>query len=621
MQNPLVEVQMTAPPPEAVRAELERVLGSRTFARAQSLGRLLRYLVERTLLGQADSLKEFAVGAEALGRGESFDPDADPIVRVQARRLRQKLEDYYRNEGLADPVTIEIPTGGYVPKFSDRPVAAPASPPSRRKVVGYAASILAGAAGGSWLLFRGMQRREADVRWRSIAVLPFKNVSGDPAQEYFADGLTEVLIADLSRLGSLRVLSRTSAMSYKGSSRKLAEIARDVSVDAVVEGSVLQSDGKVRITVQLFDAVSDRNLWAETYERDVGDTLRLQKEIVQLIASEIRVSLTPLESDQLASARRVDPDVLRLYLEARYYASQLRTEAIEKSAVLYQQAIEKGPEFAPAHAGLALSHIFLCGRRLAPSQTMPRARASALRALQLDERLAEAHAALGWVSLQYDWDWNAADWHIGQAIRLNPGLPFTHQLRALYFGTCGEHDKAISEALLAQELDPLSLFAQSHVQFIYFVARDFEKAARAGRSILEREPKFASGHLMTALALERLGRGPEAMDHFRTAAELDRDGYLAMSLARGYAVLGPREEAYHILDKMTKVSKTAYVCAYEVASAYAALGEADKAFEWLRKAVRDRSECLVWARNSPALDPVRSDPRFELLLRQAGFKV
>jgi tetratricopeptide (TPR) repeat protein len=377
----------------------------------------------------------------------------------------------------------------------------------------------------------------------------------------------------------------------------------------------------VRITVQLIDAANDRDLWAETYEREVGDILRLQREVAQRIASEIRVNLTPLESDQLALARRVDPDVLRLYLEARYYASQLRTEAIEKSAVLYQQAIEKGPEFAPAHAGLALSHISLCGRRLAPRQTMPRAKASALRALQLDDGLPEAHAALGWVSLQYDWDWGAAEWHIEQAIRLNPGLPSTHQLRALYYGTRGEHDRAISEALLALELDPLSLFAQSHVQFTYFVARDFQNAARAGRSILEREPKFAAGHLMTAIALERLGRGREAMDHFRTAAELDRDGYLGMSLARGYAVLGPRHEAYRILEKMATLAKTTYICAYEVASAYAALGEADKAFEWFRRAVQDRSECLVWAKISPALDPVRSDPRFELLLRQAGFRL
>jgi tetratricopeptide (TPR) repeat protein len=228
---------------------------------------------------------------------------------------------------------------------------------------------------------------------------------------------------------------------------------------------------------------------------------------------------------------------------------------------------------------------------------------------------------LGWVSLHYDWDWLAADWHIGQAIRLNPGLPFTHQLRAMYFGARGEHDKAISAALLAQEFDPLSLFTQAHVQFIYFVARDFENAARAGWSILEREPKLASGHLLTALALARLGRVRESMDHFRTAVQLDRNGDLGLSLAHGYAVLGPRYEAYRILEKAVALSKHKYICAFEVASTYAALGEADRAFEWLRKAVQDRSECVAWAKMAPGLDPIRSDPRFDFLLRQAGFKV
>jgi tetratricopeptide (TPR) repeat protein len=252
---------------------------------------------------------------------------------------------------------------------------------------------------------------------------------------------------------------------------------------------------------------------------------------------------------------------------------------------------------------------------------MPKAKAAALRALQLDEGLAEAQAALGWISFQYDWDWSAAEWRIGQAIRLNPGSPVARQLHAHYLSMRGEHDKAITEILYAQELDPLSLLTQSFVQLTYFAARDYSSVAERGRSLLERVPSFAFGHHLTAVALAKLGREREAMDHFQTASRLDEGGYLAMSMAHGHALLGNKEEAHRILDKMVALSRHRYICAYEVASTYAALGETDRAFEWFRKAVEDRSECLVWAKISPWLDPVRSDPRFEMLLRQVGFEV
>src|SRR5262249_20195357 len=221
----------------------------------------------------------------------------------------------------------------------------------------------------------------------------------------------------------------------------------------------------------------------------------------------------------------------------------------------------------------------------------------------------------------YDWDWKAAEWRISRAIQQNRSSPVAHQLRAQYLTMRGEHQKAIAEALVAAELDPLSLQARFYIAFTYFAARDFERAADSGRSLLGLDPTSASGHLMTALSLAKAGRVREAMDHFRTAARLDEHGYLAMSLAHGYALLGPRQEAYRILERMTGLSKTRYICAYEVAAAYASLGETDRAFEWFRKAVQDRSECLVWAKVSPWLDPVRSDPRFDFLLRQVGFEV
>lgn len=613
------------PLPDAIRAQLAKVVGSNTFAHAASLRRLLQYVVEESLVGHARDLKEYRVGVEALGRPNSFDPETDPIVRVQARRLRGKLEEYYRQEGRSDVLAINLPKGAYVPTFEERS-AGPPTPTlhSRRKVAALAASLAAGTAAGGWLLFRANRTRAGNAvagGYGSIAVLPLVNLSGDPSRDFFADGLTEALITNLSKIRSLRVLSRTSAMTYKNAAKKVAQIAREVNVDAVVEGSVNVSGNRVRIVVQLIDAASDRHLWAETYDREAADALQLQSEVARSVAASIRANLTTPEIESLAAAPRLHPDALEPYLQARYQASQSTGAALNKSIDLYQRAIALDPGYAPAHSGQAFSYIFLCGRELPPHSGMPKAKAASLRAIELDERLAEAHAALGWVHLQYEWDWRAAEDRIRKSLGLNPSSPVAHQLMALYLIMRGEHQKAIAEALLALELDPLSLMSHAYLQLIYFAARDFRRVIDLGLRVLERNPKHAAGHLMLALAYEKSGRVREAMEHFRTASRLDENGYLAMSLAHGYALVGSKDQARRLLERMVELSKRRYICAFEVAAVYVALGEADPAFEWFGKAVADRSECLVWAKVSPWLDPVRSDPRFATLLQQVGFEI
>jgi TolB-like protein/Flp pilus assembly protein TadD len=612
----------------SIHAELEKILASRAFTRADSLGRLLRHLVKQTILGHGDHLKEYSIGVEAFGRGDSFDPHADPIVRVQAWRLRTKLKEYYQNEGVRDPIVFEIPKGCYVPTFLRRNRSA-SWLPGRGKLIALSCSALILSLLVVWTFSgRAPDRRSAKANHslgaragQSIAVLPLRNLSQDPEEEYFVDGLTEALITDLSKISSLQVVSATSVMSYKNTRKSLPEIARQVNADTVVEGAVVRSGGKVRITVQLTDAASDRHLWAETYERDMGDVLELQGEVARKIAAEIRIKLTPREQDRLAGGRRIRRDALQPYLEGRYYASQPTGDALKKSIRFYQHALEKDPGYAPAWAGLAFSHLGLAGRELGPREVMPQAKTAAVKAVQMDETLAEAHAALGSVNLFYDWDWSAAKTQIQQAIELNPSSAVAHSLYAVYFIVMSEPDNAVAEALRAQELDPLSLSTQAFAQLVFFAARDYERASQLGRKALEREPKFAFGRVLTGLAFAKMGRRSDAIAYLNSATRLDDGKYLAAALAHGYAMLGHKSDAHELLDKVKSQSKRRYVCSYELASAYAILGEPDQAFAWFRRAVEERSECLVWARLSPWLDPVRSDPRFEELLRQVGFPV
>jgi TolB-like protein/Tfp pilus assembly protein PilF len=608
-----------SPSAESIKVQLDKILASRAFGRTESLSRLLRYLVEHSTQGHGESLKEYTIGVQALGRPEAFDPRSDPIVRVQARRLRARLEEYYRTEGGTDPVVIELAKGRYVIG-----IHANGRSESRFrkqiKATGIVCATLLLAAASFWVFTRLNEKQAANQRpAQSIAVLPLRSLSQNPADEYLANGLTEALVTDLSKIGSLRVVSQTSLLVFKDRSKPVKDIARAVHADTIVEGALARSGERVRVTVQLIDAATDRHLWAETYERDMSDVLELQSVLARRIAAEIRIKLSPSEENRLAVRKHVHPDVLRHYVEARYLASQGTGEALGNSIGLYEQALAKDESYAPAWAGLALAHIWLAGKAGSPSEIMPRAKVAALKAVETDDHLADAHTALGWVNLFYDWDWPNAAARIRRAIELNPSSPVAHTLHAVYSVALNQPDQAVAEVLRAQELDPLSLETQALVQMVFFAARNYERAFEVGKKVLERAPDFSFGRALTGLACAKTGRRTEAIQHLQAAVRADDGGYLAPALAHAYALLGLETEAHAALEKVKKVSKSRYVCAYEVASAYAILGESDEAFRWFRKAVEDRSECLVWTRVSPWLDPVRSDRRFEELLRQVGF--
>ena len=349
------------------------------------------------------------------------------------------------------------------------------------------------------------------VRVESLAVLPLENFSRDPEQEYFADGMTEALISDLAQIHSLRVISRTSVMQYKAAKRPLPEIARALNVDAVVEGSVLRSGERVRITAQLIEAKTDRHLWAKAYERDVRDVLSLQSEVARAIAREIEARLTPQEEARLASARPINAEAHEAYLKGRYSLNKQNEPAIRQAIRYFNEAIEKDPRGAPAYAGLADAYCALRSVYASPREVMPAAKAAALKAVELDPSSAEAHLSLGQVKFYYDFDWPGAESEFRRAIELNPNLADAHDLFATYLAAMQRHTEAIFEIRRARELDPLSLLVMADAGWVYYLGRQYDRAIEESRKAVELDPTFWIAQAFLGLAYEKTGRFAEAI--------------------------------------------------------------------------------------------------------------
>jgi serine/threonine protein kinase/TolB-like protein/Flp pilus assembly protein TadD len=456
---------------------------------------------------------------------------------------------------------------------------------------------------------------------QSLAVLPLANLSHDPQQEYFADGMTDELITDLAKIDVLRVISRTSVMHYKGSKKTLPEIARELNVDAVVEGTVERSVDRVRIRAQLIHAADDRHLWAESYERDVRDVLALQDEVARTIANEIKVKLTPHEQAQLTSARPVNPQVHELYLKGRYYWNKRTPEALKKSLEYFQQAIDKDPSYALGYAGMADAYAMLGSGEygiLPPKEAFPKAEAAAMKALELDNVLAEPHATLGY-SKDFDWDWQGAEREFQQAINLNPGYTTAHHWYAIHLTGLGRNTEAIAEIRKAESLDPLSIIISADAAWVFYFARRYEQEGEQARKTLEMDPNFAIAHMYLSYSYLHMAKDKEAVAEMKKAVDLS-GGSLPMvgNLAYIYALAGRRYEAIKILSDLRTRSKREFVSPDVFAQIYTGLGNKDQAIAWLEKGYERRSDFAGLLKVLPELDPLRSDPRFEALVRRVG---
>jgi TolB-like protein/DNA-binding winged helix-turn-helix (wHTH) protein/Tfp pilus assembly protein PilF len=455
---------------------------------------------------------------------------------------------------------------------------------------------------------------------RSLAVLPLENLSGDPSQEYFADGMTDELITDLAQISALRVISRTSAMVYKGARKPLPEIARELNVDAVVEGTVLQAGDQVRITAQLIQVPADKHLWAESYEGNLRDTLALQKKVAAAIAGQIRIEVTPREQAALRSGRPVDPDAYEEYLKGRYFWNKRTADGLQKARDHFNQAIARDPNYAAAYSGLADTYALLGDWQYAVMTTkeaLPKAEAAARKALELDDSLSEAHTSLAFCLEGFDWNWDAAEKEYRRAIELNPGYATAHHWYAWHLSLMGRNSEAIAEMRHAENLDPLSLIINADLAELLLIAHHADESIEQSRKTIEMDPHFALAHNQLAQAYLEKHMFHDAITELQQSIELSGSCPVCIAnLARAYAGSNRKAEALGLLNDIEKSAAPGYSHAAEIATIYAALGDKDQAIKWLDKGYEERFNPGVLLR--PGFDPLRSDPRFQDLQHRIG---
>jgi TolB-like protein/Flp pilus assembly protein TadD len=455
-------------------------------------------------------------------------------------------------------------------------------------------------------------------RIQSLAVLPLENLSGDPEQEYFAEGLTEALINTVAKIGALRVTSRTSAMRYRKTDKNVPQIARELNVDAIVEGTVLRSGDRVRISVQLIDAHADTHLWAESYDRDLRDILALHSEVAQAVAREVQVKLTPYDYAHFAHTHPVDPQAYEDYLKGRYYWNR-RPAELGKAIQYFERAIKKDPGYAAAFTGLADCLNSLTGLGIAPpNEGSVKARLLAQRALEIGHSLAEAHTALALASI-YDYDFLTAEREFEQAIELNPRYAHAHSMFSFHLAWTGRYEEAYAEIQRALRLDPLSSITNSHVGWIYLYGRRYDQAIEQLQKTLEMDPNSGSAWGFLGWAQSCKSQHESAIASLRKACELWPGSPPVAWLGQVYATAGYRDEAQKILKQLQELSKRQYVTSYEVGRIYAALGQKDEAFRRLEAAYEQRSNWMVLLKVDPLFDDLRPDPRFQHLLRRMNF--
>jgi TolB-like protein/DNA-binding winged helix-turn-helix (wHTH) protein/Tfp pilus assembly protein PilF len=465
-----------------------------------------------------------------------------------------------------------------------------------------------------------LRNRPSSSLIRSLAVLPLESLSGDASQDYFADGMTDELITDLGQISALRVISRTSVMSYKRVRKPLPQIARELNVDGVVEGTVLRSGNQVRITAQLIKASDDKHLWAQSYEGDFRDALALQNQVARSIAEEIRINVSPREQTELKTIKVVNPQAYESYLKGRFFWNKRTAEGLRVAAAYFNQAVEEDPNYPQAYSGLADTYALLGDWQYAvmtPKEALPKAKAAAIKALELDSSLGEAHNSLAFCLEGFDWDFSAAEKEFRRAIELNPSYATAHHWYAWHLSLLGRDSEAISEMKKAKDLDPLSLIINADLAELYLIAHSDDESIQQSRRTIEMDSNFALAHNQLAQAYLQKQRFGEAVGELQKAIKISGGSpTFTANLARTYAAMGRRNEAIELLDDLRKHSSPEYSYASDIASVYVALGDSDRAMTWLEKGFDERFNPGVLLR--PGFDPIRADPRFQNLLRRIG---
>ena len=500
--------------------------------------------------------------------------------------------------------------------------AAVIAPPKRHRSLVLVVCALVTLAVAAWAIWSYVHAKSAFPPIRSVAVLPLANLSGDPSQDFFADGMTDQLITDLAQIGALRVSSRTSVMRYKGQKKGLPEIARELNVDAIVEGSVIRSGQRVRVTAQLLQGSTDRHLWAQTYDGDLGDILKLQGEVANAIAQQVRAQLTPTQQSQLQRTHAVNPAAYDAYLRGRlYFVNEFTNpDSLRQAQHYFEESIQKDPKFALAYAGLADAYVYLAYAGAMPKdQAYRSAKDQLAKALDLDASIGEAYDTLGALSSNFDWDWDAADREFNRAIALAPSYSCAHEDRAEFLASRGRRAEALAEIAQIDQLD-YGFSAAGTVSATYSQLRDYPRLIEASKRGLLLDPKDWSQHFYLGLGYEGAGRLPEAISEYRKATEMSGGaGRPSVALAHAYLATGERARGEKIFRDLERLSKTTSLAPFTMATIYAGLGEKDQAFAFLEKAYSEKSlGILAPLKSDFALDGLRSDPRFQSLLRRIG---
>jgi len=604
---------------ELRKKDLHILLGERPL-------RVLQALVEHP--GNVVTREELR---RAIWPGETF-VDFEDGLNHAVNRLRKVLGDSADHPRFIEtlprhgyrfitPVEALIPPIGTVRKRFLR----------SRWLMGPAGMILA-FLGRAWLNIAGLRgrlmrvvraSRRSPPKIRSIAVLPLENLSHDPEQDYLADGMTEALITNLGKINSLNVISRTTVMHYKGAKKTLPEIARELDVDAVVEGTVLRSGSRVRVTANLLHAPTDRHLWAESYERDLRDVLALQGEVARAIAEEVRVKLTPKEEAHLTLNRPIDPEAFEAYLKGSYAITRIGGRPVT-GIEFFRQAIAKDPSYSQAYVGLCLAYIQMGFGHgpLPPKQAFGQIEQAALEAMKLDATLAEAHSCLAWVKAFGGWDWAGCERRFRRAVELSPNSVQAHRLYSWYLSAMQRHEEAFAESQRALKLDPASLSVGYTAAASYWWARQYERCASDSEKLGQMDPTYPGAqHLRGAVYLQA-GPYDEAIRCFQraiTSSGEDLPVWFVAHLGCAYSKAGWKAEALEVVDTLQSASSCRYVSPYAIAYLHCSLGDKDKAFQWLEKAYQERNSMLAFLKVDPLFDPLRSDSRFQDLVRRMNF--
>ena len=608
-----------------VRAQRDRILASKLFARSKRQSKFLDYVVDAALEGRSDQLKEFTLGIDVFEKDESFDPGVDSIVRVEASRLRSKLREYYVDEGQDDSVRIDIPKGHYVPVFHSADVSTKEHDPAIRgyRWVGLVAAALIVAV---FFFTYSAPQRESDTvaatpplpAPSSLAVLPLRDRSPLP-NEFFSEAMTDALISSLAEIRELRVTSLTSVMRYENTDVPIPDIGRELGVAYLVGGSVYRDDENVRISAQLIAADTDTQVWSKTFERTMPDLPAVQSEVAYAIAQQISGELLP--SSQFLGGD-LNPAAYEAYMKGRYFYNQFTAEGYRRSIKFYQEAIEIEPNYAEAYAGLASCHCLLAGHGLemvSPVVAIPESHSLAMKALSLDPDLAEPHAFIGIINFKFGWDLQGAESMLNRAIELNPSLFQAYIWHSQILEALGRHEDAMDRARYAKQLNPLSLAASLNLAWQMYQAGNYIEASAEVDKLIDFNPDFWGGHWIKGHIYRQHEMYKKAIDEFRLAIELDGGHSLPISaLGHVFAVAGMRDDARQVIAELEALSRDIYVSPFHVATIYAGLNEPDLMFDWLERAYLTRARSLAWLQVTREMSSYHDDPRFQDLLKRIG---